>query len=48
MVITVGGVTGMMCIVARLAILLLVFTTLRKLPDKAFFNIQWTTFLPHV
>jgi hypothetical protein len=48
MLITVGGVTGVMCIVARLAILVLVFTTLRKLPDETFFNIEWSTFFPHV
>jgi hypothetical protein len=47
-VITLFGVTGVMWIVARLAILVLVFTTLRKLPEEAFFNIQWSTFFPHV
>ncbi len=44
-----GGLIGSVWVaaVARLAIIVIAFTTLRDLPSGAYENIEWTTFIPH-
>lgn len=34
--------------IARIVLVVLDFTTLRRLPPDVFRNVAWTTFLPHI
>jgi hypothetical protein len=39
---------GVLYALARIALLVLAFTTLRSLPIDAYHTVQWTTFIPHI
>ena len=39
---------GMVYVVARVILMVLMFTTLRSLPQAAYQTVHWTTFLPHI
>ncbi|KDQ55304.1 hypothetical protein JAAARDRAFT_133786 [Jaapia argillacea MUCL 33604] len=40
--------TSIIYVIARIALLVLAFTSLRSLPPGAFENVYWTTFIPHL
>jgi hypothetical protein len=40
--------TGLLYIFARIATLVMAFTTLRALPSSAFKTVDWATFIPHL
>jgi hypothetical protein len=42
------GLSAWLYIAARIATLVMAFTTLRSLPSEAFAVVDWTTFIPHI
>jgi hypothetical protein len=44
----VAAASNILYILARVALLVLAFTTLRSLPPDAYTTVHWTTFIPHI
>jgi hypothetical protein len=42
------GLSSWLYIAARIATIVMAFTTLRSLPSEAFMVVYWTTFIPHI